>query len=287
MRIKLKNGNLTAEVETFGAELKSLKNTDTDIEYLWQGDPAVWSDSAPFLFPVVARQREDSYLLDGKEYTMPMHGFAKAKEFSVAAQSENSVRLTLCEDAQTLGWYPFRFCVTSVFTLEENALTVQRRVENRSDTVMPYSLGEHPGYNVPLTPEEQAEDYTLIFSAPEDAERWYLDDEIICGSEPGLSGCVLPVTKTMFDRGALIYKGLRSDSVTLRSKTGGHGLTVDLRDFAYLGIWAKPAAPYVCIEPWNGLASSVWSPRELVRKEGIRLLAPGKEEQFTMTVTVF
>lgn len=287
MRIKLKNGSLTAEVETFGAELKSLKNETACIEYLWQGDPAVWPDSAPFLFPVVARQREDSYILNGKTYTMPMHGFAKAREFTVTVQSENSVTMTFCEDEETLGWYPFGFLVTSVFTLGQDGLTVQRRVKNRSDAVMPYSLGEHPGYNVPLLQGERAEDYLLVFSVPEDAERWYLDDEIICGSEPGLCGRELAVTKTMFDRGALIFKGLRSDSVTLCSKTGNHGLTVDLRDFGYLGIWAKPAAPYVCIEPWNGLASSEWSPRELLQKEGIRLLAPGKEEQFSMKVTVF
>lgn len=287
MRISLKNGSLTAEIETFGAELKSIRNEDTGIEYLWQGDPAVWADSAPFLFPVVARQLDDSYLLDGREYTMPMHGFAKAREFTVTNRSENSVAMTFCEDAETLGWYPFRFRVTSVFTLTDSTLTVQRRIENRSDAVMPYSMGEHPGYNVPLTPNERAEDYRLIFSSEENAERWYLDDEIICGSEPGLSGRELPVTRTMFDRGALIFKGLKSESVTLCSKTGPHGLTVDLRDFGFLGIWAKPAAPYVCIEPWNGLASSAWSSRELLQKEAIRLLAPGKEEQFTMTLTVF
>lgn len=287
MRIKLKNGSLTVEVETFGAELKSLRNEDTGIEYLWQGDPKVWPDSAPFLFPVVARQLNDSYFLDGKQYTMPMHGFAKAREFTVMQKQENSVSMSFCEDEQTLIWYPFSFRVTSTFTLEGNSLKVERRIENRGNAVMPYSMGEHPGYNVPLTPNERAEDYCLIFSAEENAERWYLDDEIICGSEPGLCGSELPVTKTMFDRGALIFKGLRSESVTLRSKTGPHGLTVDLRDFGYLGIWAKPAAPYVCIEPWNGLASSQWSSGELLQKEGIRLLAPGKEEQFTMTLTVF
>lgn len=287
MRITIQDGVLSATVETFGAELKSLHRSDLNIEYLWQGNPAIWSDSAPFLFPVVARQLDDSYILDGKEYRMPMHGFAKAREFTVCAQTDNSVTMYFTEDEETLGWYPFRFRVYAIFTVSDGSLKVTRRVENCNDAVMPYSLGEHPGYNVPLTAGEELSDYELVFSKPEDMERWYLDDEIICGAEPGINGTILPVTTSMFYRGALIFKAPASDTVTLRSRKSERGVQVTVADFGYLGIWAKPAAPYVCIEPWNGLASSQWSSRNLLDKEGIRLLAPHAAEAFTMTVKPF
>lgn len=285
MRIAITGGGLSAEIETFGAELKSLKRAGT--EYLWQGNPAIWADSAPFLFPVVARQLEDSYTLRGKTYHMPMHGFAKAREFTVTARSENSVTMSFTEDSETLGWYPFSFRVTAVFTVAEGRLEVSRAVENRSAGTMPFSLGEHPGYNVPMTPGEALTDYVLEFSAPEKLERWYLNDEIICGSEPGPEGTLLPVTPSMFDRGALIFKAPASDAVTLRSTKSGRGVRVEFADYDYLGIWAKPAAPYVCIEPWNGLASSEWSSRDILQKEGIRFLRPGKTARFVMTVRPF
>lgn len=287
MRITITDGILSATVETFGAELKSLRREDTGIEYLWQGNPAIWPDSAPFLFPIVARQLNDSYTLRGKTYDIPMHGFAKQRAFTVTRQSENSVTMSFCEDEETLGWYPFPFCVTSEYSVSGGCLSVCRKVENRGAAEMPFSLGEHPGYNVPLVPGETLTDYELLFSEPESLDRWYLNDEIICGSEPGIHGAVLPVTASMFDRGALIYKAPASDTVTLRSKKSGHGVRVNIGDFSYLGIWAKPAAPYVCIEPWNGLASSKWSSCDILRKEGIMLLPPGESKAFTMRVSPF
>lgn len=283
--MELKYGKLTAAIEPFGSELRSLRREG--IEYVWQRDPAWWPDSAPFLFPVVARQLNDSYILDGKRYQMPMHGFAKDRLFSIVESSQDRLILELTEDEETLGWYPFRFRVRSEFSLSEDGLTVTREVENPNAVPMPYSLGEHPGYRLPLVAGEDPWSYLLRFSAPEHAERWYLNDEIIVGSEPGLDGTELPLTAALFDRGALIFKHLCSDSVTLCSCTGNHGLTVSLKDYAYLGVWAKPGAPFVCIEPWNGLASSAWSSSELLQKEGIRLLPSGQTERFSMRINPF
>lgn len=286
MRITVENELICATVETFGAELKSLKHRRSGLEYLWQGDPAVWSDSAPFLFPVVARQLDDRYNLDGKTYTMPMHGFAKDREFEVLGKSHSSVTLALTEDEETLGWYPFRFRLTTSFSLLDSHLVVTHHVENLTNRYMPFSIGEHPGFRVPMLEGEKLGDFYLDFSHEESAPRWYLDDEIIIGSEPGINGKLLPITLTLFDRGALIFKHLQSDTVTLRSRNHSHTVTVDLRGWDYLGIWAKPAANYVCIEPWNGLASSKDASYDIWEKEGIRRLAPGTAESFTMDISI-
>lgn len=286
MQITIENDFLQVSVDTFGAELKSLKSRKSGREYLWQGDPQVWKDTAPFLFPVVARQLDDCYTLNGNTYHMPMHGFAKDKEFTPEAKAADSVTLTLTQDAETLTWYPFRFQLTTLIQLQERTLSVTHQVRNLSPEDMPYSLGEHPGFRVPMVEGESLSDYFLEFEQEESALRWYLDDEIIAGSEPGLSGKLLAVTPTLFDRGALIFKHLNSRYVTLRSKNHTHTVTMDLSGWEYLGIWAKPKAPYVCIEPWNGLASSKWSDSDIWKKEGIRRLAPGETERFAMHIHI-
>lgn len=181
MRITIENGSLQAVVETYGAELKSLKDQYTGMEYLWQGNPSVWPDTAPFLFPVVARQRNDSYALDGVKYTMPMHGFAKDREFTVVERTGASVTLELQEDPETLAWYPFRFRLVTTIELRDHHLLAIHRVENRDVRDMPFSLGEHPGFRIPMLDNEHLEDYYLEFAREESAPRWYLDDEIIAG----------------------------------------------------------------------------------------------------------
>lgn len=286
MRKVITNGHITAEIDTHGAEMKRLYNDRTGIEHLWCGDPAVWADTAPFLFPVVARQLDDRYTLDERMYTMPMHGFAKDSQFTVLEHREDVLKLELRENDITKKWYPFSFRVTSEFILEGSKIHIKHEVTNLSDVDMPYSLGEHPGYKIPMKEGETLEDYYLEFSCEECAERWYLYDEIICGSEPGLDGNILQITSHLFDRGALIFKHLASDSVSLRSRNHGHGVSVSLRDFDYLGIWAKPGAPYVCIEPWNGLASSRWSKYDIWDKEGIRRLQPGQTAAFVMSISL-
>lgn len=286
MRLTITNGIITAQVNTFGAELKSLRNEQSGIDHLWHGDASVWADTAPFLFPVVARQLGDRYILNGEEFTMPMHGFAKDNRFNVLECEANRVKLELRENADTLRLYPFSFRVISEFLVEDSCLHIKREVTNMGKTDMPYSIGEHPGYRIPMTEGETLEDYYLEFYDSEYAERWFLEDEIICGSEPGLCGSVLHITPRLFDRGALIFKGLTSDNVTLRSKNHTHSVRVSLRGWNYLGVWAKPRARYVCIEPWNGLASSQWSEYDIWKKEGIRRLAPGETDSFIMSISL-
>lgn len=284
MDITIKCGALTAVIDTHGAELKSVKNEQTGIEYIWIGDPAIWADHAPFLFPVVARQLDDKYVMDGVIRTMPMHGFAKDTDFEVKEQGEANVTFVMHENEQTLHWYPFRFTLETTYELKENSISCSHRLTNENGEKMFFSMGEHPGFNAPMIPGDTLEDYYLEFSQEENAERWYLNDEIICGSEPYLDGKILKIDTHTFDRGALIFKGLKSEYVTLRSRNHSHSVTMDLKDWGYLGIWAKPAAPYVCIEPWNGLASSKWSSHDIWEKEGILCLNAGETQVYTMNI---
>ena len=287
MNVTIRDGAFAVTINTRGAELHSVKNEDLDLEYIWQGDPAFWRDRAPFLFPIVGRLLDDKYILDGKEGTIPMHGFARMMEFTVTEQTENSVTLELHENEKTLQWYPFRFTVKAVYTLGGDKLAIRHDITNHTDRDMPFSIGEHPGFNAPLLPGDQVGDFYLEFSQEENALRWHLNDEIIDWNETYLNGNRIDVQYHTFDKGALIFKDLQSESVSLRCKNHDHGVTVDLRQWRFLGIWAKPHAPYVCIEPWNGIASSDWSSHYLWEKEGIRCLPAGETRDFTLNITFF
>lgn len=150
---------------------------------------------------------------------------------------------------------------------------------------MLFSLGEHTGFRLPVG-NGKFEDCYLEFSTDEDLDRYYLDDEIIVGNEDYLHGRVIPITRELFDRGALIFKNPRSDSIALKSRHDGHSVRVSLSGWNNFGIWAKPGADYVCIEPWNGIASSAGASDRLDEKDRIRRLAPRQSETFVMRITI-
>lgn len=273
----ISNRDLSVSIDPKGAELLSVVYKNT--EYIWQKDPAIWADAAPLLFPVVGRQLHFRYFYRGKEYHMPMHGFAREFPFELIRQTERSVAMVQTENAQTLNWYPFPYRLESEFEVDSNTLIIRRILVNTGKEEMLYSLGEHPGYCIPSA---DAGCY-LQFSAKEKAERWLLDDEIIDHSEPFLDGDTIAVTPELFNRGALIFKKLVSSAITLHREEG-RSVTVSLDGWDHLGIWAKPNAPYVCIEPWCGLASSKWSSYELTEKESIHVLKAGETARHEMRI---
>ncbi len=283
--VAIKNGTLSASVSRHGAELTALERSG--INYLWSGDARVWGQISPLLFPIVGRQIGDSYSYNGKNYPMPQHGFAMNTDFEVTNRTDSSVELSFSSsyESDPREIYPFDFSLISTFTLEDDTLTVRRTVENTGDTEMLFSLGEHTGYRLPVG-NGKFEDCYLEFSTDEDLDRYYLDDEIIVGSEDYLHGRVIPMTRGLFDRGALIFKNPRSDSITLKNHRGGRSVRVSLDGWDNLGIWAKPGADYVCVEPWNGIASSAEASDRLEEKESIRRLAPRQSETFAMRITV-
>ena len=283
--MRINNRTLSALVNRHGAELTALMRSGTD--YLWSGDARVWGQISPLLVPIVGRQIGDSYSYNGKNYHMPRHGFAMDMDFEFSNQTDSSVELSFSSSSESglREIYPFDFSLRSVFSFENDTLIVRRIVWNTSDTEMLFSLGEHTGSRLPVG-NGKFEDCYLEFSTDEDLDRYYLDDEIIVGNEDYLHGRVIPITRELFDRGALIFKNPRSDSIALKSRHDGHSVRVSLSGWNNLGIWAKPGADYVCIEPWNGIASSAGASDRLDEKDRIRRLAPRQSETFVMRITI-
>ncbi|MCI4666837.1 MAG: aldose 1-epimerase family protein [Bacteroidia bacterium] len=277
----LSNDHLAIHVNMKGAELSSVKSPKTGIEYIWQANPDIWGRHAPVLFPIVGRLKNDSYQVDGNSYCMKQHGLARNMEFMLVEGSETHMLFRLESSEESLAAYPFEFSFEIEYQLLDNQLVVQYGVLNKGNVDMPFSIGAHPGFAVPMGGNGELEDYEIFFSNKESLDRYLLEGGLFSGeTSPAMTAeQVLPLTKGMFDLDALVFHHPESSYVVLRSEKHDHSVRMSLRGFPYLGIWAKPGAPFVCIEPWQGLADYTDSDGDLFKKKGIMILAPNQVHQ--------
>ena len=276
----IKNDLFEVSVKERGGELCSFKSLKSGKEYIWQADPNVWLAHAPNLFPIVGCLKKNSFVYKGKEYKILQHGFfRKNDKVKLKGQTDNSLTYGLKYDDETLKIYPFMFELNIDFILNGNTLEVRHRVTNHGDGEMLFSLGGHPGFTCPLNDDEIYGDYYLEFEKNETAPTWQIDKDGLITKDPMpffKNTNIINLHPHIFDNDALVFKNLNSKKVSLKSKKSNQTVTVSFDDFPNLGIWAKPNAQYVCIEPWLGIADSVDSNRNLEHKEGIlRLQAKG------------
>ena len=275
--VTLRSDALVCSINPFGAELHSLTGSDGR-EWLWDGDPAVWSGRAPILFPIVGALAGGSYCWQGRRYELEKHGFARRRGFALVEQDAASATLRLSADEATRGVYPFEFELDLRFALAA-ALSVTATVRHRGAGAMPFSFGFHPALRWP-----RGDDARLVFDAREDGPVWRIDDEgLIARSEPlPGDGCTLVLDDALFADDAMILRAVASRGVRFDSSAGSVRLAWD--NLPDLGLWTKPGAPYLCIEPWAGLSDPVGGGGDLSEKAGIVMLAPGASWTAAMTI---
>ncbi|MCH5354076.1 MAG: aldose 1-epimerase family protein [Acutalibacter sp.] len=291
MIYEIKRGNLTAKVDTLGAQLVSLKG-ENGFEYLWTGDLAYWKGQAPVLFPMVGALREGKTKIDGEWYEMGQHGLARHREFTLAEQGESCISLRLNSDFETKKQYPFEFSLTVTYTLSDKGIETRFTVENIGDKVLPFAVGGHPGFNIPVNESAAFADYTICFPEPETQTCL----AIVMGKgliDPGKTAFELknereiPLRHELFYGDALIFEGLRSDTVQVVNKATGKGIEMDFSQFPMLGIWsAKNDGPYVCLEPWTGCATRTDEGDEFEKKKGMTFLPAGGTAEFAFSVKI-
>ncbi len=287
----LENETLLINVVAKGAELTRILHKQNNLDYLWDAKPEVWGKHAPVLFPIVGTLKENSFVYNGESYKLSRHGFARDREFEVGAQNNNSITFTLCDDEATREMFPFCFQFSIIYTLTENTLSVTYKVNN-PDTALPlfFSVGGHPAFRLPLEEGLRYEDYTLYFNIKETSGRWPISKEglIEANPQPLLENTKqLPLRKDLFQKDALVLKGLASDSVRLVTSKSDHGLEFNFPHFPFLGLWAAPGADFLCIEPWCGIADSVLHNGLLEQKEGIIQLDAGQTFNAAWQVSCF
>lgn len=289
--IGLQNELLKININTIGAELCEISSTKNGTQFMWNANPDVWPNYAPNLFPIVGMLKDETYYVEDKKYHLPKHGFVRNNpNFQVIEESNEHITLKLSFDENSLKLYPFKFEYYIMYHLNSNKLNITYKVLNIDSNPIYFSIGGHPAFKCPVFENEIYNDYQLVFESEEHSKTHLLDLH---------SGLVTDETEAVFDtpttiqlrhdlfnHDALIFKDLKSRRIRLNSQTKGTILTVHFEDFPFLGLWAKPNADYICIEPWIGIADSVHSTQQITDKEGIIKLDEHQVFEATYTIEI-
>lgn len=282
MEITIQNQAIKAVIKTKGAELSSLQKEDKN--YIWEINSEFWNKTSPILFPIVGALKNGEYFYGGNVYKLSRHGFARDFEFEVIENSENAVVFSLKSNEETLKVYPFHFELQLSYILEDNKLVVKYEIINRSSEKMYYSIGAHPAFNI----DGDFEDFSLVFDDEKDLETYKLEQDLFSGKTEilKLNGNVLPLQYELFEEDALVFKNFTTKSLTL-AKNNESVMKVSFPDFPYLGIWTKKDAPFICIEPWLGIADNANASGKIEEKEGIQILENNSKKQIAWSVELF
>jgi galactose mutarotase-like enzyme len=286
---QIKNEQLCVEVSAHGAELQSIKDANGK-EYLWQGDPAYWNRRSPILFPIVCGLWKDTYRLNGREYKMGRHGFARDTNFKLIAQGDEQVIYALSDSPETLKDYPFHFNLSVSYKLRGNQIRVVWHVENTDDKPIFFQIGGHPAFNVPGQQPGEPLKGRLRFDAEEPIRLF-----------GNVGGCIdkgkhAPIetqkgvwafTQDSFKDDAVIFDRCQIRKIELLNSNGEAEVTINTKAPA-LGIWSPYGknAPFVCIEPWYGIHDWAEYEGDFIGKYLMNKLLPGASFMSEYSITI-
>lgn len=274
---------LSATINHKGAELISLQSLTTKREYIWEGNPDFWGKHSPILFPIVGTLKNNSYQYKDKTYSLFRHGFARDFDFKIVTQEKDKVVFSLQNTFETFKIYPFQFELQLIYTLKKTELIVTYKVFNNSFETMPFSIGGHPAFAL----NGKFEDYTIQFESGEKLMSYALENDLLSDKKQSiqLKNNQLPLTYSLFEKDALVFKSLQSKQVQiLENKTPI--LNFKFNDFPNFGIWTKLNAPFICLEPWSGYADTTSANGNILEKEGIQLLESNSYKDFNFSMEI-
>ena len=287
--VTLENEYLRVGINALGAQLSSIIDKRDGMEHIWQANPAVWAYHSPNLFPVVGGCINDSILVDGKTFPIKRHGFARNSPFKKIESSPNHAQFALRYNEETLNSFPYKFEFQVVYHLDKNQLRVMYKVINLDNKTVYFSLGAHPAFNVPFGDDEQYADYFVEFEKSEPLISHQLNNQGFFNGETQLipsNENILQLKNELFTKDALVFKNLASRKVKLKSTKHSKHIAIEYPHFNYLGLWAKPGAPFLCIEPWLGCADTDAHQTEFSKKEAVQQVEHGHvfETEFCMSI---
>lgn len=285
--ISISSGDLTAEIDPQGAQLSRLRDR-AGRDWLWDGDPSVWNGRAPLLFPIVGALAGGAYRLGAKVYRLPRHGFARNRLFELVRVSAVDVVFRLKADAASMAVYPFQFELDIRYALQASTLSVTALIRNRGAADMPASFGYHPAFRWPLPFGQARSSHFIEFAEDEPAAVRRLDADGLLAPVRHVSpiaGRRLALADALFENDALILDEIRSRSVTY-GDAGGPRLRIEFAGAPYFGIWSKPRAQFICLEPWHGIADLAGFSGDFTTKTGIFILAPGAAVPIEMQISL-
>lgn len=283
----LRSGQTEARISSFGAELTGLCHRDHG-DLLWRGDARWWDRSSPILFPVVGRSANDRIKVGETSYPMPLHGFAHSMEFEVVEREADRCLLRLAGSPATHLHYPFAFVLDIAYGLAEEILTVVATVRNPGGAILPASFGFHPGFRWPLPSSLAKDGHRLVFDADERLEIFRARNGLILPERSVLDvkGGVLALSERLFDQGAMVLSSLDSRRVRFEAPGAPLAIEVGFRNLPFLGVWMKPGADFLCIEPWAGHADPEGFDGDIFARPGIVPIAPGEAAAFATDIAL-
>ena len=285
----LENDHFKIAVASKGAELISIIDKKSGYEFLWQADEQIWGRTSPILFPVVGKCFNNELLINEKKYAMPQHGFARDMNFEVFKKTDSQIIFRLASTDETFLKYPFHFNLYLIYTLSENKIECGYEVTNRGNETLYFSIGGHPGFNLPT---KKLTDYFLEFDSDsyrdENADRFLLNDGLLNEKTETVlqNKNVIELNKNLFEKDAIVFKNLSSKKINLKSKSSSFKIEMEFDGFPYFGIWSKKECEdFICLEPWCGIAGSIGKQIPIEQKEGINSLLPNDkfEKKYSMS----
>ncbi|GAB5052866.1 aldose 1-epimerase family protein [Pediococcus ethanolidurans] len=285
--ITIKNNKLEVEIDQLGAQITHVVDAKGSFDYIWNGK--AWKRHAPILFPSIGRSNDDHYVVDGQTYPMPQHGFARDLQWENVRKADDQVLLQLKASPKTKEYYPFDFTLQVDYKLVGNQLLTKYSVTNNDKTTMPYALGSHPGFNIPIDDDGVFEDYTLTFGPhPKEIQQLGINPAPFRdGTKAPFTAVdkdnVLKLDHSTFDNGLIILDAKKIETVTLRSDQTAHEIKLNVKHFPYITLWTMENAtePYLCIEPFAGLPDQASDqPTDWANKKGNNFAEPGETQSF-------
>jgi len=284
--ISLSNKEYSAHISPLGAELKSLYHKPTSTELMWQGNPEWWGRTAPVLFPIVGKLKDNKYNYQNINYELPQHGFARDMVFEVEESKDDTATFILYSSEETKAKYPFDFKLSIIYHLNDFGLTTTYIVYNLSENEpLLFSIGTHPAFNIPFITDTAQTDYAIKFQHTEELIRYKLENGLISGNtlNMGLTQ-EIPFNPDLFIDDALVFKNLRSEYVEIVHQPTQNAIRLTAKNFPFYGIWQKHKAPFLCLEPWCGIADNIYSEGDFEKKEGMETLSP--QEKFDISFSI-
>ena len=283
--IIIENNLLSVSINRVGAEITSIINKKTKDNIIWEGKTH-WQNHAPVLFPIVGGLIDNEFIYSDKSFTLNRHGFTRYNEsFKLVYSEINKAVYKLESDESTLECYPFKFSLIISFILKGNKLEVRHEVKNLDDKSMYYSIGGHPAFSL----SEDISEYSLKFEKREEFVFPLLNEKGQRTNEKvefGEDNDQITLNENSFNKDAWIFEKPNSSWIELSSEKSDNKVLLHMGDFKQLGIWSKPGAPYVCLEPWLGVADHESHNKKIEDKEYILNLSPDQLNVHSFTIEV-
>lgn len=278
-QFKIQNESYLAEISNIGAEPIRILHKASKKELLWNGNPEYWKRHSPILFPIVGKVFDNKYRVHSKEYELTQHGFARDESWEIIEHKEEKIKLRITSNEETLIKYPFNFEIIATIYVSGKGVNIEHQVLNKGDEQMFYCLGAHPAFNT----NEDVSQHSLNFEFKEHSNQLLLTPE---GYRSGKKASFLEnesrieLSEALFENDALIFDDLKSRYLDIVSKKDNSKIHVWWENYPHLGIWKPKNAPFICVEPWQGMADEVNFTKEFKEKYGIQILAPEEHKTY-------